>query len=147
MGDFIMPKNDMMKTFKIVFLFLVLFLITQIVSDRNPQSIAPGCFSQEDCYERTPEGYCGIDYDCIQGQCFSKPVTCPEICNNKKDDDMDGLTDCNDNDCYTTSEYCSCIGAPFNICKSGRCYCTFDQNPAWVVEHSEEGIDSYCMCR
>jgi hypothetical protein len=123
-------------------IFLLAALQANLYQSPLPsQTVVPQCFSREDCYAPINEGFCDSDYDCVQGECYSSDVLCPETCYGQQDEDQDGLVDCADQDCWN-SPYCSCQTASYTTCKPGRCYCPNAMVPAWFVE----GTSHYCAC-
>ncbi|MEM9072809.1 MAG: hypothetical protein AAGE52_30160 [Myxococcota bacterium] len=79
---------------------------------------------------------CGRDADCPNGQrCDSGSCTCPsatEDCTNGRDDDCDGLSDCDDPNCEDV--LCNPDG---RVCFAGRCECT-------LVESCGDGVTNDC---
>jgi hypothetical protein len=118
----------------------VLALISGGESNIEPQLVAPACIVKEDCIAGTKEGYCGIEFDCIAGQCFTEDLLCPETCNSGIDDDQDSFIDCDDTDCWD-SPLCHCTVMNFNECAVGRCYCEPGSGPRWHA-----GEINYCGC-
>lgn len=125
---------------------IVFVIILQQKDNTNPtQTVVPnlltgGCFEKADCYAPIKANYCNIRFDCIQGQCYTENVLCPEICDSGKDEDLDGKTDCRDTDCYS-SPLCSCETASFNVCKAGTCWCPEGRSPRWFVS-----TPNFCSC-
>lgn len=117
-----------------------LIVITQL-SAPAPQTVAPSCFSKEDCWQPIKEGYCGVDYDCVIGKCYSEDIGCPEECGNNVDDDADGLIDCQDSDCWD-DVYCHCSFMGHQDCREGRCFCPAGKQPKWFILESS----NYCEC-
>jgi len=111
---------------------IIILAILVIRGTQTPAStIAPECFSKEECFKPPTYGYCGMEYDCIVGKCYYKDIPCPEICNNKMDDDMDTLIDCKDPDCSKTRSCLPhCLVASFGGCKQGECWCDIG-TPKW----------------
>jgi len=131
-------KNQ--KVFKSVIIVVIVVSILSITYEGQTESVVPQCFDREDCAVPVKEGYCSVRYDCIVGKCYHDDIKCSEDCANNKDDDMDGLIDCNDNDCYT-SVWCPCSLMSHSKCYLGRCYCE-SGTPKWFV--SEER--NWCGC-
>lgn len=126
----------------IIIIITFLSLITIIDDNKtSTQMVAPACFEKQDCAIPIQQGYCGVDYDCIVGKCYSRQILCPEECIGKEDEDMDGKIDCDDEDCFD-SPYCHCSKMSFGKCIPGRCYCQVGI-PHWVVLDE----DSWCECR
>lgn len=109
------------------------------VNDIDNQSVAPQCFSKEDCF--VAQAQCGTTYDCIAGACYHFDNLCPEDCSSGIDEDKDGLTDCHDEDCWNNPS-CSCTMMSYNMCKANQCYCPEGQKAKWHV--NSEG--NYCGC-
>jgi len=122
-----------------VILVMILYSIPA-TEDEGAQSVIPDCFTQEDCARQPLRGYCDVEYDCIQGTCYSQDIVCPEQCNTPQDEDRDGLVGCDDPDCYD-SPSCPCYAASFNECETYRCYCP-EGVPGWYVQDQE----SWCAC-
>lgn len=124
----------------------IIFLISLISNMAiKPQAIVPdlskeGCFVKEDCYKPITTGYCNVKFDCVIGKCSYEDVRCPEECGIAGDEDLDGLSDCNDNDCWN-SPYCHCSIMEYQDCKSGNCFCPEPTKPHWLVENI-----GYCVC-
>lgn len=135
-----MTKNK--KLLLIIGSIIVLVIITQQQNNVQPQTVVPSCFEKEDCRVAPSIGYCDVDYDCIAGVCYSDDVLCPESCGNGKDDDLDGIIDCDDTDCWN-NPICSCTIMSFGNCMTGRCFCPDDSVPRWYIS-PEEG--NSCLC-
>ncbi len=124
----------------VISIILLLILVNQ---DRpDPQIIVDvECFEDIDCIVPIPDKYCGIDYGCAVGKCYSESELCPEICNSGIDEDLDDLIDCNDYDCWD-NPLCSCNDMSFNNCRPNRCYCQLGTEPRWIVSD----IRNICRC-
>ncbi len=125
---------------KLLILAGLILLIMIINYKSQPQTVAPACFSEEDCIVPVQSGYCDVGYDCIVGKCYSEQFRCPEICYGFKDEDYDNLIDCRDPDCFD-SKHCPCEQASFNQCKNFQCYCGTGSSQWFVVEG-----EHWCQC-
>ena len=132
--------NKMKQKQKLYILIIIIVIIIATNSKVQKQSVAPDCFTKEDCKVSIPKGYCEVNYDCIVGKCYHEFILCPEQCYGGEDEDKDGLIDCDDQDCYD-SPYCHCSQASFTKCKIGRCYCPEGTLPHWVVAEN-----NFCGC-
>jgi len=124
-----------------IFLLLVAIILIVGLNRPSPQTIAPDCFSRDDCWVPLTEGYCSANYDCIAGKCYSEQINCPEVCGSGKDEDKDGTIDCMDRDCWN-SPNCHCNLMNYGNCVVGRCYCPPDTEPRWSVAAD----DHWCSC-
>ncbi len=131
-----------MKTNKqLILIFGVLILIAMLDSpETQNQTVIPECFEKADCWRPITEEYCNVEFDCIQGKCYTSDVLCPELCGTGEDEDKDGYIDCADDDCWD-SIYCDCSIMNFNECVTGRCYCA-SGIPRWHIT----GGGNYCWC-
>ena len=126
-------------------ILVILLIFAQPGKQTEIISVAPdlssgGCFEKADCFVPIKQEYCNVRFDCIAGRCQTEDVLCPEICDSGKDEDLDGKTDCSDNDCWS-SPLCSCSLASFNVCNAGTCYCPGATEPRWFT-----GTPNYCAC-
>lgn len=135
-----MTKNK--EWIKVILIGVGIILLANIISDSTPQSIAPSCFSKEECKVSVKKGYCEVEYDCVVGACYSHDILCPETCFGGKDEDKDGLTDCSDPDCYKSTE-CGCWMMGFDVCKKGNCFCQSGTSSHWKIY--EDGTNA-CEC-
>lgn len=129
-----------MKPLITLLLIFGILLLLPTLDKPEPQTVVPECFEKADCLRLITEGFCNVRFDCIQGKCYSDDVLCPETCNSGKDDDMDGLIDCDDDDCWD-NPLCHCSIMDFNECAFGRCYCPGDSRPRWHIEAT-----NFCRC-
>lgn len=89
---------------------------------------------------------CKVDNDCLSDNCvnnychpFKEPLV--EICNDNKDNDKDGKTDCNDEDCFGVDE-CKDIVPPISeICNDGK-----DNDEDSKVDCDDEDCKSFEIC-
>ncbi len=129
-----------MKTNKNLFWIIGIIILISVLDKPEPQTVASECFEKEDCWRPPIADYCSVNYDCIQGKCYSNDVLCPEVCNSGKDEDLDGYTDCDDDDCWD-SPTCHCSIMEFNNCITGMCYCE-SGIPRWFITSES----NYCWC-
>ena len=135
-----MKIKNMKPMNKILIIIGILILISSLQKPK-PQSLIPECFEKADCWRPIAKDYCNVKYDCIQGKCYSYDVLCPESCGTGEDEDLDGLIDCDDTDCWN-DPFCHCSLVSFNECKTGRCFCESGV-PRW---HISEEWGNYCSC-
>lgn len=128
---------------KLIHVLLLIGLFALIINAGKPsqQIVAPSCFEKEDCRTPIKAGYCGIEYDCVVGKCYSHDILCAEDCGNDIDDDQDGLVDCYDTDCWNNA-FCPCSEMDYSTCAIGRCWCPGIKTPRWHVD----GSNHYCGC-
>lgn len=131
--------KPIIKLLLIFGVFLLLPLIDKPES-KAIQTVVPECFEKADCFRPITESYCNVIFDCIQGKCYTNDVLCPETCNSGIDDDLDGLVDCDDIDCWDDPA-CHCSIMSFNECVENRCYCPGDLKPRWHIEQT-----NWCAC-
>ncbi len=136
-----MEAVQKMKPSQMILFIAVFVVLASNIQKSSPQIIAPSCFSKEDCIKPIKSGYCGIEYDCIAGKCYSYDTICDEVCNDQIDNDKDNLIDCEDNNCWS-NPYCHCSLMSYSKCVVGRCWCPENELPHW---HISEG-NKYCWC-
>jgi len=124
-----------------LFLKIVIILII-LQPDVSKRTLVGECIVNEDCYVPVEETYCGVEYGCVAGKCYSNQQLCPEACSGGIDEDKDGLIDCKDPDCFQHIS-CHCSRASFNYCSQDTCYCPSPRIPRWYVFNE----DSYCDCK
>lgn len=132
----------MVKNNKLFIIVILIIILSNIDYKSSSQTIVPQCFEKEDCKVSMPKGYCEITYNCVIGKCYHSFTKCAEICAQPGDEDLDGLSDCKDPDCYN-SPYCPCDGASHDICLKWQCYCPEGMKPTWF-SYEEEA--SRCGC-
>ena len=130
----------MENKFKILTLIVMIIILANMESKVGKQTVAPECFEKEDCFEYVKPLYCGVMYDCVAGKCYVEHIKCQEICYGGEDEDLDGIIDCKDSDCFD-SVYCPCSRASYNWCVPGYCYCQ-SGSPRWFVYEGGH----YCRC-
>jgi hypothetical protein len=135
-------KQDKNRKVYISMIAIIILVAIIVNTDYKPytQTVIPECFETEECRTLIKTGYCDVKYDCIQGKCYSQQIKCPEVCYGEKDEDLDGLADCLDSDCFD-SIYCSCYTAGFDACNKGECYCAAG-NSQWIVVNG----NGECTC-
>lgn len=117
---------------KSIWILIGIIILIIVLDKPEPQTVVPECFERADCFRLITEGYCNVNFDCIQGKCYDEDVLCPEICDSGEDEDLDGIIDCDDTDCWS-NPLCSCTTASFTECAIGRCYCPGNSEPRWYV--------------
>lgn len=128
-----------------VFITIILLIVAVGVLSKQMQvrvqTVAPECFEKDECWQPIKDKFCGVEYDCVAGQCYHQDIHCPEICNSLEDEDLDGLIGCEDPNCWA-DPFCDCYKASFRQCINRECFCDAGIQ-FWVVT----GGEGVCECR
>lgn len=130
-----------MKTIHMLLILGIIFAVGSMDIKPSAQTVVPQCFSKEDCIKSVAQGFCGIEYDCYAGKCWSNNIICTETCNDKIDNDYDSLIDCADPNCWT-EPYCPCSEMSYSTCLVNRCWCPTGKLPRWHLESDNH----FCQC-